>query len=54
MHFNCFLVIWHASLYRRALLVPLVSLVLLVPLVYKGCLEREEVLGVLVQRVKRY
>lgn len=26
---------------------------LLVPLVYKGCLEREEVLGVLVQRVKR-
>lgn len=38
---------------ERALLVPLVSLVLLVPLVYKGCLEREEVLGVPVQRVKR-
>lgn len=37
----------------RALLVPLVWLVLLVPLVYKGCPEREEVLGVLVQRVKR-
>ncbi|EGV99096.1 Collagen alpha-1(III) chain [Cricetulus griseus] len=38
---------------ERALLAPLVLLVLLVLLVYKGCLEREEVLGVLVQRVKR-
>lgn len=38
---------------ERALLVPRVLPVLLVLLVYKGCQGREEVLGVLVQRVKR-
>lgn len=38
---------------ERVLLVLLVPLVLLVLLVSKGCLEREEVPGVLVQRVKR-
>lgn len=54
MHFNYFLVICYVSFHCRALLAPLVLLVLLVLLVYKGCLEREEVLGVLVQRVKRY
>lgn len=38
---------------ERAPLVPLGHLVLPELLVYKGCLEKEEALGALVQRVKR-
>lgn len=51
--FDFLLIIYYFSLIFRALLVLLGHLVLLVLLVCKECLEKEEVLEVLVQRVTR-